>query len=178
MKKVMFILLAIFAVQTTVCQNTKTFVSQRGHFSFSYPSYLKSEKINNAPHMLLKLNSENYSLTLGLWEEYDFDQITSIWDDDVVNAFLETDSYISKSKNDILCQKKYLTTQSGKLKFLKSIYNQTVSNGTESIRMKNIMYRIIHKGKYLQFSFFVFEFQSYWNKSNFTDTIMEGLKLL
>jgi hypothetical protein len=164
--------------------NSKVYKSEVEHFSFAYPSYLEKQKIDNAPHMLLKLDSDNFSLTLSL-ADHGFGRSVSIWDEDVVNYYSETErnflnpqregfnSQIEKS-----CEKIYLTINNDvKIKCLKSVIRTNLYIQGHSIKSKQIVYRLLHKGNLLMFVFYIYDFHNYWNKTQFSDDIMKGLSL-
>lgn len=180
MKRILILAVSCLLVNLSFAQisTSKVYKSDFGHFSFEYPSYLEQQKINNAPHMLLKLDSKNYSLTLALWE-YDFERSITIWDEDIVSNFLHADKSMTNSQVEKSCEKIYLTLANNtKVKCLKSEIKTTNTHQGQTIKYKQITYRLLHNGDYLQFVFFVFDYHNYWSKSQFSDEIMKGLKLL
>lgn len=179
MKNILILVFVNLLITLPFSQNStsKLYKSEIGNFSFTYPTYLEQQKINNAPHMLLKLNSDKFSLTISLWEYY-FDESISIWDDDIVSNFLNADKSISNSQIEKSCEKMYLNIDNKvKVKCLKSIITTNYSQG-QTIIVKQITYRFLNNGNYLQFCFFVLDDQIYWNNQLFFDDIMKGLKLL
>ena len=180
MKRILFLAVSCILVNLSFAQisTSKVYKSDIGHFSFQYPSYLEQQKINNAPHMLLKLDSKNYTLTLSFWE-YDFERSITIWDEDIVSNFSHADKILTNSKVEKSCEKIYLTLANDtKEKCLKSEILTTNTIQGQTIKYKQITYRLLHNGDYLQFVFFVFDYHNYWSKSQFSDEIMKGLKLL
>lgn len=180
MNRLLFTAIACLIASISIAQNPATifFKSEVGHFSFDYPSYLESKKINNSPHMLLKLDSKKYSLTLALWV-YDLDRSKTIWDEDIIANFLAADKSIPNSQIEKSCEKMHLTiSNNSKIKCLKSITLAENSSQGNKFKVKQITYRLLHKGNYLQFAFYVFDYNEYWDKLHFSDEIMKGLKLL
>jgi hypothetical protein len=158
-------------------QEMDNFESEKGHFKFSYPSFYKQEKINNAPHMLAKLVSEQSYITVALWE-YDFDENITIWDDDIYGYYLELDQSYSNSEDNILCKKINLDIQNGTTKTLKSLITMASEYQEQTIYAKQLTYRIIHRGNYLQFSFFTMDLGHNSSFEKESEDIMRGVKLL
>jgi len=180
MKRILILAFASLLATLSFAQNStsKVYKSEIGHFSFTYPAYLEQQKINNASHMLLKLDSKNYSLSISLWE-YDFERSITIWEDDLVANFLDADKSMPNSQVEKSCEKMYLTiANTVKVQCLKSIIRTTNYYQGHTIKGQQITYRFLHNGNYLQFCFFVFDDHNYWNKVSFSDDIMKGLKLL
>ncbi len=180
MNRILVTALACLVANISLAQNptSKIFKSEVGHFSFAYPSYLESKKINNSPHMILSLDSKKYSLTLALWE-YGFERFTTIWDKDIITNFLDADKSVPNSQIEKSCEKMYLTIANNtKVKCLKNVSTTRNSYHGRTINIKQIAYRFLHNGIYLQFYFFVFDNNDYWNNLQFSDEIMKGLKLL
>ena len=178
MKRLMLLIFASLLANTLSSQNsrTKVFKSNISHFSFVYPSYLVENKINNAPHMLLKLDSDNYSLAISFWE-YNFDKSVTVWDKQIVNNCYNIDKNYPNHYVEHSCEKIYLMINNKKVKCLKSTTRTILIYHNRSTKGKQIIYRLLHNGNYLQFVFFVFEYNNYWDKINFSDKIMEGLIL-
>lgn len=179
MKRIYFLQLAcLFAITTSAQSNfTKNYQSKKGNFTFTYPSYLSTQKIKNAPHMLLKLDSDNHALSLSLWD-YGFDSSVSVWDDEIVSFYKQSDANYPNAKIKTSCDKVNLNIANNKkAKCLKT--ELEVSNTVQgyTLKQKITIYRFVHKGNYLQFMFFVMNYHDYWDKSPFTDEIMKGLTL-
>jgi len=175
-KTAITIIMAIF-IAGAVNAQTKTFTSDKGKFRFSYPSNYEQQKINNAPHMLVKLLSNELLITVSFWE-YDFDNDVTIWDTDIYNNYLEVDKRSSYSKNDILCKKQNLNLTNKSVKVLKTIMLlKAMQSQEKSKEMKSLTYRMLHRGNYIQFAFFTMDI----NNSTFEkecENIMKGLELL
>lgn len=180
MNRIQCLILTCLFVSISFGQNTtsKVYKSIKGSISFTYPSYLVQQKIDNAPHMLLKLESNNYALSISFWE-YNFDNSISIWDEVIVSTYSRIDKNIPNSKVHKSCEKIYLTIANNKqVKCLKTVMRTTNSLQGQTIKFDQVYYRLLHKGNYLQFGFFVFSYHDYWNRPQFSDDIMKGLKLL
>lgn len=74
------ILLLILSIQTLLScgQSTNTFDSDL--LSFTYPANYKEERIENAPHMLIKIASVNEYFSISVWN-YAINDDVSIWDE-------------------------------------------------------------------------------------------------
>lgn len=79
-----FGLFILFWISFVSAQQLKTYDCK--HFSFEYPSAFKSTTIQNAPHMVLKLDSDNYILSASYWDK-GFDSNISIWDDELFELY-------------------------------------------------------------------------------------------
>lgn len=132
MKKIFIAFLAIILSLKLLAQENKTFDSE--HLSFSYPSKYKTISIENAPHMLLKLESNNelFSISEGRLEF----NATDVWDD----KFYEIYKKSLAQQECISLEKVSIRIQSGIKHFLKSKINHT-SNG-----LKMLTYISIHDG--------------------------------
>jgi len=180
MKRIFVLALVTLLSNITFSQNvpTKTYSSEIGHFTFNYPSYLVQQKISNAPHMILKLDSKNYSLAISFWESI-FERSKTIWDEDVISNFISADKSIPNSQIEKSCQKMYLIDANNtKIRCLKSVTRTTDSQQGHTIKAKLVAYRFLYNGNYLQFYFLISDFQGYWNNPQFSDEIMKGLHLL
>jgi len=160
----------------------KSFTSNYGHFTLDYPAYFEQLKINNAPHMLIKLGtndsysrffSEDIVVTVSLWE-YAFDKNITAWSDHFYNAALMTDKNMYNSPDDILCKKVRLYLNGKSVETLKSVVSINVQEQGK-VFIKHVSYKIVHNGNYLQFNFYG------THRASFEDEcakVMIGLKLL
>ena len=180
MNRIKLSVIAFMLTIVSIAQNvaTNTFNSEIGHFSFAYPSYLESRQINNAPHMLLKLDSKKYSITISLWKN-NSELTQTIWDDDVVSFYSKKDESLANSEIVNSCEKLNLIISNNlRIKCLRSVMLSSNSFQGKIIKGRHVTYRVLHDGNYLQFVFFVFDFNEYWNGFQFSEEIMKGLKLL
>jgi len=167
----MIAIIAMF-IAGAVSAQTKTFTSDKGYFKFSYPSNFAQQKINNAPHMLVKLASEKYIIAVS-FEQYNFENSVTIWDTDIYDYYLNLDKSISKSGNDVLCKKQNLILKNKTVKVLKSVVIQQ----NESVVIKQLTFRVMHRGNYLQFVFFTMNANDTLFEKE-CENIMKGVELL
>lgn len=138
MKNKILVLFSIFVLSLTSCaQGYKTFDS--GLFSFEYPSKFNNERINNSPHMLLKLMSDDCILTIAQWD-YNVDESVSIWDDEIYESYKDY-SPVPNIKN-IQTLKSSIKTKQGVTKCLKVLGNMNQNGFTAKVAT----YLFIHKG--------------------------------
>lgn len=159
MKKEIILAISCLSVSLLFAQNspTKVFKSEVGNFSFEYPSFLEKQKINNAPHMLLSLDSKKYALTIALWEN-NFDNLVTIWDEVIISYYSDIDKKFLDSYIEESCTKMYLTTLNNKkVRCIKSTIIHKKTFEGQTINFRQITYRLIHKGNYLQFVFLIFK---------------------
>ena len=172
MKRLLLLLgTTFFSLLMVFGQTSKTF--DCGLFSFDYPSSFKPIPIQNAPHMVLKLESDSYIFTASYWDK-GFDGNVSIWDDEIYDFYKQnpigegTLVHITKetvqTKGGAMCRC---------LKLKTNIYRY--AQGFD-IYMKITTYLMIHN-EYL----FVFTFTSQGkytkdSKTVYPDKIMKGLK--
>lgn len=171
MRRVFFITIILISVLAINAQTTKTF--DCGLLSFEYPSNFKNIPIQQAPHMILKLESQDYFFSISCWEKGYGDDVTA-WNDEVYEMYkqfsVENGILISISKES-------LPTKGGNVKCLKVLYNINKNVQGHELKMKNASYIVINNG-YL----YVFNFASdgeYHKNSNttYTDNLLKGLKL-
>lgn len=166
MKRVFAIFLCITFCALSFAQ--KTFNHEL--LSFTYPSYFKESPIKNAPHMILKLESEKYLFSISYWN-YNLDESIDVWNDDIYNRYK---GFIpDKNANFVSIEKVLIKTKNSTEHCLKIKTNTTKNN----IKLKTLFY-IMKKGSCL----FVFTFLSegsYTTKTSttYTDNIMKGLLL-
>jgi len=142
-----------------------------GLFSFDYPSSFKTIPIQNAPHMVLKLESDDYYFSASYWEK-GLDKNISIWD----NEFYELYKNPVGDGTLISITKEIIQTKSGSHRCLKLKTNIHRQNQGMNINIKMLTYLMLHDG-YL----FTFAFSSQGNYSKETSTtypdrIMKGLR--
>lgn len=161
MKKLIFTFLVIIVSLDLIAQNIKTFDSK--YLLFSYPAKYKTTSIENAPHMLLKLESKNdfFSISIGRIE---FNAIDA-WDDNFYEEYKK-----SLDKQDCVSLEKItINTQSGIRHFLKSKINYS-SNG---LRMLNYIY-IYNRYMYV-FGHISFGTYSKYSSTKEVDDLMKGV---
>lgn len=172
MRKIFFfIIITLVSITTINAQSYKTF--DCGLLSFEYPSSFKNVTIQQAPHMVLKLESKDYFFSISYWDNEYPDEMTA-WDNLIYSL---AQSYEIDDGVLISITKDNLVTKGGNVKCLKLKFNiQKRAQGFD-LKMKNLMYIVVNQG-YL----FVFSFMSegQYTKSSATtypDKVMKGLKL-
>ena len=148
-----------------------------GLFSFTYPSTFKTIPIQNAPHMILKLESDDYIFSVSYWD-YGISSDVSIWNDTIFERYQQM-----PIENGYLVDidKVGVQTKDGFIKSLKlkSNIHQYLSDTISNLKV--LSYIMIHEG-YL----FVFSFESEGQfptpipdayPTTYPDMIMKGLKL-
>ena len=135
--------------KTTIANNNlQTYVSIPHNIKYEYNgSEFRTEKINNAPHMLLKLQSlqdENRSITLATWGELDFTGYDA-HHPDIVSTFQLSDKEMLYSKNGevtILVESCKKVIIGNNIKSIRSIIKMT--NSTYGMTMYIVLYRFIN----------------------------------
>lgn len=138
-----FVFSAVFAK----AQGNKTFDCNL--LSFEYPSNFVSSPILNAPHMILKVQSEDYIFSISYWETEYSDSITA-WND---NIYQEYQSFPVESGELISVNKEMIKAKSGDVKCLKIKCNLRASTQGENLRLRTISYIVINNGYKMLFNF-------------------------
>lgn len=160
MKKFLFVIITVLV--STIASAQKNF--DCGLFNFQYDNTFSTSKIENAPHMLLKLSNDRCFLSFSCWD-YQIDESMSIWDD------YFTEIYKTQSGgNYVSLRKELVKTRSGNLRCLKILYNLDGDIKTCNYAFINkgflILCTIMESGKYYQDS-----------KTPYCDKLMSGVKL-
>ena len=142
-----------------------------GLFSFDYPSTFQTSQIQNAPHMVLKLQSKDYLVSASYWDK-GFDSETSIWDEYFVEYYKEVPSNETFVKLD----KVTLQTKNGKHKCLRLITNIFMSPTGVRFNMRMIKYMLINDGYLFVFAFGSKGEYSKNSPTSYSDNFMRGLK--
>lgn len=151
-------------------QTVKTFECDL--FSLDYPSSFKPVPIQNAPHMVLKLESSNYILSASHWDKR-FANNTSIWDDDIYELYKQNPigdgTLISINKESI-------QTKGGARRCIKLKTNMHRQAQGTDVYLKMVSYLMLQEG-----NLFVFNVMSEGKYSKdsptvYPDLIMKGLR--
>jgi hypothetical protein len=148
-----------------------------GLFSFEYPSTFKTIPIQNAPHMILKLESDDYMVSISYWD-YGLGEDASIWNDEYFERYkqmpIEDGSLVDIAKVGV-------QTKEGFVKSLKLKTNINSRNNDLTTCAKLLTYLIFHNGCLLVF---VFESEGAYPipmpehyPTTYPDEIMKGLTL-
>jgi len=173
MRNILFILSLLFLSTITVLGQNQKFVSAKANLEFSYPSSFSQEKINNAPHMLLKLMGKNDMIALSYWD-YGMDESLDAWDDDY---YQRIKSRISLSSAEIVSLEKVTITINNKsIRAVEFIGNETTNYQGKSLKSYNVTYQIWYKGNLIQVLYSVFG-KHYKPGSDKGRSLLKGLKL-
>ena len=141
-----------------------------GLFSLDYPASFRSIPIQNAPHMVLKIESNDYTASASYWD-YDLNSTVSVWDDDIVEHYR---NFPMVNGGDLVnITKKLITTKSGSQKCLKIKYN---IKAAPNASLKMLQYLFINKGFLFVFSFMSQGKYAHDTPTSYPDKIISGLK--
>ena len=136
--------------------------------SFTYPSYFKKAIINNAPHMLLKLESDKYFFSISSWK-YHIDKSVDIWDDEIYEHYK---GYSPGDSKFVSIEKATIKTTIGNEHCLKIKTNSEKND----IKIKTLFYLMINNGNLFSFTFLSEGEYTPQSSTQYTDKIMQGLK--
>lgn len=156
-------------------ESMKTF--DCGLFTFEYPSTFKTSPIQNAPHMVLKLESDDCVVSISYWD-YGLNDDASIWNDEYFERYkqmpIENGSLVDIAKVGV-------QTKEGFVKCLKLKSNINIRDNDITNYTKLLTYLAFHNGYLLVF---VFESDGSYPipipehyPTTYPDEIMKGLTL-
>ena len=152
-------------------QSVKTF--DCGLFSFDYPTSFKSIPIQNAPHMVLKLESANYIFSASYWDKGLAPDV-SIWDDEIYELYKQIPvgdgTLISITKESI-------QTKGGVRRCLKLKSNMHRSVQGKDVYLKNVTYLMLQDGYLYVFAFVSEGKYTKDSPTAYPDKIMKGFRL-
>ena len=144
-----------------------------GLFSLEYPKIFKKSPIQNAPHMVLKLESEEYFISASYWD-YGISDDVSIWDDEIFEQYkqipIEGGELVDISKESI-------KTKCGMKHCLRIKANVNKHYNGTVIQLRMLSYLMIQNGYLFNFTF---ESEGKYSKTSSTvypNNIMSGLCL-
>ena len=117
------------------CSQEKVF--ENSIIKFSYPAEYTEVKPQNAPHMILNIESNNSIFTISKWE-YDIDESIDVWNDNIYNRYRNG----LPGTNCVLSEKVILQTKYENLRAIK-IYTNLEDNGN---KVGSITYLFIKSG--------------------------------
>lgn len=111
--------------------------------SFTYPVTYKSVSIQDAPHMLLKLESERKNFSISCWD-YGYDEDVSIWDDFFYKRYkaMQTEDrrIVDVSKGEV-------NIKNGSIRCLRAITeHKEIVNG-QVAQVKTLQVLLIYEGR-------------------------------
>lgn len=170
MKRTLFVIcLVIIPFLIVNGQGYKNF--DCGLFSLDYPSIFKSTPIQNAPHMVLKLESDSYFFSASYWDKGLSNDI-SIWDDDIYELYKQNPI----GDGDLInITKETLETKGGPRRCLKLKTNIHRRKQGIDIYMKMLSYLLIHDGYLFTFAFTSQGKYTKDSPTTYPDKIMRGL---
>lgn len=140
-------------------------------FSFEYPKTFKTTSIQNAPHMVLKLESEDYFITASYWD-YGIDEDVSIWNDDIFEYYRQ----MPINDGDLVdISKESIKTGNGLRHCLRIMSNCHKCVDGDIIHMKMLSYLMIHNGYLFNFTFGSEGEYLKGSSTSYPDSIMCGL---
>lgn len=161
-------ILVNFLFISFVLSAQKTFESEI--FSFTYPSTYKSLKIENAPHMVLKLDYNEGLFSISNFDRTkELNESTDIWND-VYNIY---NGWAPKGSNFVSIDKYTLNIKSGKERCLRLKTNSII----KGVKIKNIIYIILYDKTLLVFNFLSAGTNTPESSTEIEDNIMKGLRL-
>ena len=162
----------IFFTLVCMCVSINAQTFECDLFSLDYPSSFNPVPIQNAPHMVLKLESSNYILSASHWDKR-FANNTSIWDDDIYELYKQNPigdgTLISINKESI-------QTKGGARRCIKLKTNMHRQAQGTDVYLKMVSYLMLQEG-----NLFVFNVMSEGKYSKdsptvYPDLIMKGLR--
>jgi len=139
----------------STCIYSQVFKSEKAHFSMQCPKGYKSEKIINAPHMVLKLENGNNTIGVSCWD-YGLDDSYNMWNNDIIEANIKNLRNMPNASL-LASEKCILSFKNGKVKAFKSKWksSQNLPSFSEPLVINYIFYQYIFKGDFIQFTFAV-----------------------
>lgn len=144
-----------------------------GLLSFEYPSSFKNVPIQQAPHMVLKLESKDYFFSISYWDNEYPDEMTA-WDNLIYSL---AQNYKIDDGVLVSITKDMLVTKGGDVKCLKLKFNIQEKVQGYDFKMKNLMYIVVNQGYLFMFSFMSEGQYAQSDPTTNYDNIMKGLKL-
>ena len=172
MRKVFFfIIITLVSVTAINCQSNQTFDCDL--LSFEYPSSFKNIPIQQASHMVLKLESKDYFFSISYWDKGYGDEVNA-WNDEVYSMY---NSFPVDNGSLESVTKETISTRGGDIKCLKLKSNTSKTVQGRDLRIENVSYIVIENGYLYVFTFMSNGAYSRSNSKTYPDNIMEGLKL-
>ena len=135
--------------------------------SFTYPSSFNIATINNAPNMLLKLESNEYFFSISSWD-YNVDESIDIWDDRIYERYK---NFCPDGAKLVSIDKIIVDTKSGKKHSLRLKTNAQKNN----FKLKTVFYLMLNKGRLFTFTFMSEGVYSKQSSTDYTDNLLKGL---
>lgn len=140
--------------------------------SFEYPNAFKQIPIQNAPHMLLKLESSDYFFSISHWKE-DLPDFVDVWDDEVFGNYSELANSFGKV---VSTTKESLQIKNGSVHCMKVLSNSDRAAQGTTVKLRMLSYILIYKGDIYLFSFLSQGNYSKASKTTYPQNMMKGLK--
>ena len=142
------------------------------YFSFEYPQSFKQIPINNAPNMLLKLQSDDYYfsasyINTGISGDLD------LWNDEVFEYYSEK---LKGSGVIINKAKETLETKSGNYRCMKIMTNLNKRNQGKDVNLRMLSYVMIFNGDLFIFSFMSNGQYIKTSPTTYPQNVMKGIK--
>lgn len=171
MKRIILVTLLVFVFGHVCAQNTRNF--DCGLFSLDYPSYYQKSPIQNAPHMVLKLEGSSDFVSASYWDK-GFTADEDIWDD----YYVEMQKHSPVQNGEVVSvTKETLATKGGNVKCLKMLSNTHNQYQGITVNLKMLTYSIIMDEYLLVFTFCSEGSYNYGQSTSREASFMKGLKL-
>ena len=170
--KRLFIVICSIIIPWSFSYGQENKIFDCGLFSFEYPSTYKTSPIQNAPHMVLKLESDKYFFSASYWDK-GLSEDMSIWDDEIFNLYKEN----AIGNGDLIdITRETIQTKSGPRRCLKLKTNIYKRKQGVDIYIKVLSYLMLHKGYLFTFAFTSQGKYTQNTQTTYPDKIMKGLK--
>ena len=164
MKKIFICIILSICTIMACAQNTKTFYGKV--FTMVYPSTYNVGKIENAPHMLLKLISNKALCSISKWNN-GYDESITAWD-----LYEYAESFSNPGTNTIKIIKGTMKLKNGQMKCIRIF-----ANSLDSSNSKILTYIFVYKGDLFVCSNFSLGKYNINSTSTNEDKIWTGLYL-
>lgn len=164
MKRTIICITLCICALMACAQNTKTYYGKE--FTMVYPTIYTVGKIQNAPHMLLKLISDKALCSISKWNN-GYDESITAWD-----LYEYAESFSNPGTNTVKISKGTLKLKNGQFKCIRIYANSLDSSGS-----KILTYVLVYKGNLFVCSYLSFGKYNKNSTSTNEDKIWTGLYL-
>ena len=167
---VLFCIALISLFSCVSAQSNRTFDCDL--LSFEYPIAFKTIPIQNAPHMLLKLESDDYFFSISHWKK-GLPDFVDIWDDEVFDNYGNLANGFGKV---VSSTKESLQIKNGSVHCMKVLSNSDRTAQGTTVKLRMLSYVLIYKGDIYLFSFLSQGSYSKASKTTYPQNMMKGLR--
>lgn len=163
---VLALLLSFCVNYDTYAQLTKTFKSEKAHFSLVYPSSYRAVSIENAPHMILHLiNDKKEEYTFSCWE-LGLDESIDAWNKEFYQELVHNATKATTGPKLLSYRKTTINLKNKTIRAAELIHSRNDRQTTEYV----VTYQFFWKGNMIQIM--------YVSEPNFTFKATKGTVLL